>query len=380
PALGTPTDTLISFFTGFNSVTDLHPLEDGRLLLGGMVGSALFPAGALIGLVYRLSLEPLAIEEIDILLPPDNDSHVLLSRLLPLSCDGRQYLTAGGEGNLFFPRMMLDRRTLCPFLRASDNPACEGDAVLLDTPLPDDATFQWSNGEEEPAILTLDGGTFDVTVDLGCYTAFDRLELQRIPLPVDSFDVRICPGDSFTLPDGRVVGETGVYESVFTNWQGCDSIVRIALEVPPPLTVVDTAILEDHGNASGSILVVVEGGTPPYEYYWSNGAEGPVLTGLEAGTYSLLLTDAEGCQEVFVFEVPLATSLTESSETPHDLQLRPNPVGQVRQLIVEWSFPDQVELLLADALGEVVLHSQARQEILLDLEHLPAGTYVLVLL
>lgn len=37
------------------------------------------------------------------------------------------------------------------------------------------------------------------------------------------------------------------------------------------------------------------GGTPPYTYLWSNGSTDSTATGLIAGTYSLLLTDNNGC-------------------------------------------------------------------------------------
>ena len=55
------------------------------------------------------------------------------------------------------------------------------------------------------------------------------------------------------------------------------------------------------GDADGAIDLTVSGGTAPYTYDWSNdGLEAPDndpqdLTGLTAGTYTVVVTAANGC-------------------------------------------------------------------------------------
>jgi len=51
------------------------------------------------------------------------------------------------------------------------------------------------------------------------------------------------------------------------------------------------------GSADGTITAVAGGGTPPYTFTWSNGSVGPTISGLAAGPYEVLVTDANGCTD-----------------------------------------------------------------------------------
>ncbi|MGH1435079.1 MAG: gliding motility-associated C-terminal domain-containing protein [Lewinella sp.] len=67
------------------------------------------------------------------------------------------------------------------------------------------------------------------------------------------------------------------------------------------------------GAADGSLTASVTGGTPPYSYTWSNGATTETANDLAAGTYDLVVTDANGCtitaSDVLEAPAPLAASL-----------------------------------------------------------------------
>lgn len=51
------------------------------------------------------------------------------------------------------------------------------------------------------------------------------------------------------------------------------------------------------GAADATITAVASGGAPPYVYTWSNGSVGPTVSGLTAGPYEVVVTDASGCQD-----------------------------------------------------------------------------------
>lgn len=84
------------------------------------------------------------------------------------------------------------------------------------------------------------------------------------------------------------------------------------------------------GANDGSIAVTASGGTPGYDFVWSNGGTTALLQNLTTGTYSVTVTDDEGCQKEATYEVPEATSL-EDLTWQKSINLHPNPSkGKVR--------------------------------------------------
>lgn len=57
------------------------------------------------------------------------------------------------------------------------------------------------------------------------------------------------------------------------------------------------------GQNNGAASVVANGGTPPYTYAWSTGATTDNIAGLDAGNYSLTITDDGGCQAILPFVI-----------------------------------------------------------------------------
>ena len=66
-----------------------------------------------------------------------------------------------------------------------------------------------------------------------------------------------------------------------------------------PTEIVGTITIDSaitcSGTCNGEITVTATGGIPGYSYLWSNGSTDSSLTGLCAGTYTVTITDANGC-------------------------------------------------------------------------------------
>lgn len=91
----------------------------------------------------------------------------------------------------------------------------------------------------------------------------------------------------------------GTYEVVVTDANGCVlAPISITVNEPQPL-IIDTVITADplcNNSATGSITVVPAGGTPSYNYSWSsNSGNFNTATNLNAGSYTVTITDANGC-------------------------------------------------------------------------------------
>lgn len=85
------------------------------------------------------------------------------------------------------------------------------------------------------------------------------------------------------------------------------------------ITVAETIVgVNCAADSDGSITVDVTGGTPNYQLDWSGNLLDNVFTqtGLTAGNYSLTVTDARNCSEVFQFTVPSTNPAIEISAVP----------------------------------------------------------------
>jgi len=111
------------------------------------------------------------------------------------------------------------------------------------------------------------------------------------------------------------VDRAGMYSLEVTNQvNGCKDTVVASV-------VADTGVISDLttsvnnpdcvGDVDGSVEILqVTGGTPPYAYAWNNQATTPVLSNLGPGTYSVTVSDMNGCKytETFTLPAPVASN------------------------------------------------------------------------
>ncbi|MUH38265.1 T9SS C-terminal target domain-containing protein, partial [Zobellia amurskyensis] len=85
-----------------------------------------------------------------------------------------------------------------------------------------------------------------------------------------------------------------------------DSTIEISAPTPLNINIDNSTNVICAGEATGSINITVTGGTPPYQYFWSNSATVPDISGLDAGEYIIEVQDEAGCiaQETITITPP----------------------------------------------------------------------------
>jgi carbon monoxide dehydrogenase subunit G len=87
----------------------------------------------------------------------------------------------------------------------------------------------------------------------------------------------------------------GTYTVTVTDANNCTATTSATITQPTAIALSVTPANSTCGSANGSINLTVSGGTPSYTYAWSNSSTIQDPTGLLAGTYTVTVTDANGC-------------------------------------------------------------------------------------
>ncbi|HTL81199.1 MAG TPA: gliding motility-associated C-terminal domain-containing protein [Bacteroidia bacterium] len=111
----------------------------------------------------------------------------------------------------------------------------------------------------------------------------------------------------------------GNYTVTITDVNGCTSAQTLAITEPTQLVSNPTEVDATCGNTNGSADAVASGGTPGYTYLWSNSATTNSISNIAGGSYSVTVTDANGCtttSTVTVGNTGAPTVTLASSATP----------------------------------------------------------------
>src|SRR3569832_735756 len=89
----------------------------------------------------------------------------------------------------------------------------------------------------------------------------------------------------------------GTYSITVTDANGCSVISSASVSQPSLLTAAASTVsnVSCNGGNNGSATVIPGGGTTPYTYQWSSGGYTAIENNLAAGTYTITVTDANGC-------------------------------------------------------------------------------------
>ncbi|MFK8103422.1 MAG: LamG-like jellyroll fold domain-containing protein [Saprospiraceae bacterium] len=217
----------------------------------------------------------------------------------------------------------------------SCNGASDGSAVVRFEGGQAPITFLWSTGSLDSTITNVPAGNYTVTVtdNNGCQ-AVATVELIEPSVIAVTANVTSdyngeqisCSGGSDGTAFASAIGGTppisflwstgqttqnivslssGTYFVTATDSNGCEEVESVTLTDPPPFTTNPTVISNYNGAqvsctgaSDANISPGVMGGIGTLSFVWSNGDNTPVLSNVNAGTYFVTVTDANGCTTV----------------------------------------------------------------------------------
>ena len=187
-------------------------------------------------------------------------------------------------------------------------------------------SYQWSNNSTATSLSNLSPNTYTVTVTdvngctaTGSYTITQPTALQASASATTNYNGKniSCNGGSDGAATVTYSGATppysvlwsngattasisglsaGTYTATITDAKGCTKTASLTLTQPTVITLSDVkTMISCYGGNNGAIDLGVSGGTPGYTFLWSNGATTEDVSTLTAGTYTVVVTDLNGC-------------------------------------------------------------------------------------
>ncbi|MCB0640038.1 MAG: choice-of-anchor L domain-containing protein, partial [Phaeodactylibacter sp.] len=262
----------------------------------------------------------------------------------------------------------------------------------------DNTFFEFSNGTTSHTVCGL---TFEQTVQiqvLGIDDCNGLIGTAECTTPacdgaipsVDAINDASCFGEAdgsvqlsasgsfppFTFSLGAETNDTGlftdlpggIYTVTVTNSAPCGVTIDVVIPEPDSILVNDVVIndIECFDAANGSATVNVDGGVYPYTFAWNDGSADSLRTGLDAGIYTVVVTDANGCTGLTDIEITEPELLELDFDTDvvtcfegSDGTATVLPIGGVEPYSIQWD-------------------ANANNQVTEEAIDLPAGTYSVI--
>lgn len=203
-------------------------------------------------------------------------------------------------------------------------------------------TYAWSNGGSSASLANLPSGTYNVTVtDAGGCTATASVVVNpsgNTPVSITAPITKICPGDSAEVcaPVGYAsylwnTGQTtqciqaklaGNYYVTVTDNGNCtalSNLIQINTYPQPPVSVSVNGDTLTAFNASSYQWIL--NGVP------INNATNPVYVATQSGSYTVAITDTNGCTAVSN-AIPLIVNSIKNLAKEDKIDVYPNPIDK----------------------------------------------------
>ncbi|MEM8583423.1 MAG: SprB repeat-containing protein, partial [Bacteroidota bacterium] len=263
---------------------------------------------------------------------------------------------------------------------------------LVDPEVDFEVSLDGVNWFSTTELTGLPAGTYNLsfrTLAGGCAFSWpEEVELGGPQLPEvlgleisDANDCTIANGSALVLADpnngyvysidgGATTNSSGSFNnllpSAYDLWisdpqTGCTNVIENAFELGGfgPFGIEDwtSAGQSCTGEADAFAAVQVMGGTAPYSYNWSNGAQTDSIGGLVGGTYSVFVADAGGCQDSLSIELAGVPTLAD-----WDIALQDTVICGGSSLLLSADLPELADFYWQDVDGTIYSDTSLRVE------------------
>lgn len=244
-------------------------------------------------------------------------------------------------------------------------------------------TYLWTPGNmTTPSVSGLCAGTYIVTVtDANNCTSSDTVTLTSVPPLTTNItsSTILCFGDcdavATVTPTGgcppysyiwspmawttaTVTGLcAGTYTVTVSDACGCFTTAVATINQPPPLIVsVSTTPTSSSSACDGSATVNPSGGNAPYTYLWMPGGQTTQsITGLCNGSYTVCVTDANGCSNCQTVVISFNIGAEELSWI--QIEIFPQPATETLSILFANPVSD-LPVVLYSITGEMMLQDR----------------------
>lgn len=202
-------------------------------------------------------------------------------------------------------------------------------------------TYTWSNSQTTVTAINLAIGTYSVTVrDANSCTSVSSVTITQ-PTAVSAALTKTnvscnggnngtatatpsggTPGYTYTWSNGQTTQTaTGLsaisYSVTVKDANNCSTVQSISVTQPTTLasSISSSTNVACNGGANGTATAAGSGGTPAYNYTWSNGQTVATASGLLAGSYSVTVRDANNCSSISSVIISQPTSVSASTSS-----------------------------------------------------------------
>jgi subtilisin-like proprotein convertase family protein len=194
----------------------------------------------------------------------------------------------------------------------------------------------------------------DSIVDVSCFGLQDGLLSAKIAGGIPPYQTSWEQSGHILELDTSILDNlaAGDYQFRVIDSLGCSNLFHLSVKEPLPLQLDFITEAPDSIANNGQISALVNGGTPPYQYFWNTGDSLAILDSLSAGNYTLEVLDTNGC--LISDNIQLIATQVLAADMVEQIRLFPNPSRGESLLEIKMRNRTELELRIYTENGQLI--------------------------